>query len=87
MGAPRFILIEAWTDGAIAVYREREEHIGTISAAAKTSAALTLVRQARKLLREAGAKKSAERVAGIVHSVEGAARNAELRERTKKPAP
>lgn len=46
--------------------------------AAEVREALRLVREARTLLRKAGAKQAYKRVASVVHSVEGAARHAEL---------
>ena len=58
--------------------------------ALKVRRALALVREARDLLRHAGAKRAAQRVASVIHSVEGAARHAELvdqrRERLERAA-
>lgn len=46
--------------------------------AGRIRAALTHLRHARNLLVQSGARKAAARVRGVLHSVEGAARHAEL---------
>ena len=63
------------------VLRKRYGHAHSAQDAADVVEALRLVRQARTLLRRAKATKAASRVAGVIHSVEGAARHADLQSR------
>lgn len=59
----------------------RSEYIDPVKAReaeAHCKRALGLVREARDLLKRANARRACMRVAGVVHSVEGAARHAEM---------
>lgn len=61
--------------------RRRSEYVDPVKAReaeAHCKRALGLVREARDLLKRANARRACMRVAGVMHSVEGAARHAEL---------